>query len=189
MRRTIGLGGALLLAACGGQGADNAGNVTAEAPAGITNAKVGAPADFDVTDACKILDRAIVAEVMGSAVTAAEVSGATAATDASAGFSNCAFTLANGLQPQFFARWSPSADATTPAETVKQAGALMSVTPEPVAGLKSPAWWLPKMNQLHVCPDAQRYVFFTMYFPGATPKPSDAQGKAWAIALAKRAGY
>jgi hypothetical protein len=192
MRNLGVLAGALALAACGGgESADNAGNVTAEPPAGITNAKVGLPANFNATDACSILDRNVVAEVMGSEVKSAEVSTVTAPTDATAGFSNCTYTLANGLTPQFFARWSPTPDSTPAAaeETVKQAADLLGKTPEKVAGLKSPAWWVSGTNQLHIFPDAQRYVFFTMFFSGVKPKPSDEQAKAWALGMAKRAGY
>ena len=187
---------ALLLAACsgkgGGQAADDAGNVTADAPAGITNARVGVPADFNVLDACSLLDRRIVAEVMGSPVKLATLGDmVTAPTDATAGFSNCTYTLENGLTPQFFARWSPEPDTADPATVAKEAAEVMSSKAEAVPGMKEPVFWVEGPGQLHIFPDKQKYLFFTMMFmaPNSMKRVHEAEAKGWAIAMAKRAGY
>ena len=102
MRQVAVLAAAAALAGCGGGGqkADNAGNVTAEVPAGITAAKIADARRFPGDRCLPILDRKIVADVMGSAVTKAEVSTATAPTTDTAGFSNAPTRWPTGSTPQ-----------------------------------------------------------------------------------------
>jgi hypothetical protein len=186
MKAKLAFAGAALLAlaACGGSGeqADKGSEVEAEAPAGITNARVAPPSDFNVADACTILSRDTVGSALGSQVTETAVDSATAATDATAGFSNCTYTLADGRAPQFFARWDPTGSSNGE-ETIKGIAEFAPQPPVEVPGLKNRAWWVGGLNQLHIFPDRQRYVFFTFM----SEEPDKA--KADAIALARQAGY
>ena len=169
---------ALALTACGGSAEKAAG-------AGESAEASGAPASFDATDACALLDKGIVSAALGSPVTATELSSVTQPTETSAGFSNCTYTLADGRKPQFFTRWSPIDDGDPEGIARTRAG-IAELAPQPpvdVPEVGGSAFWVGGMNQLHIFPAKDRYVFFTLMGEEA------AKAKADAIALAKKAGY
>lgn len=183
----IGLAALAALAAAGCGGAEEK---AADAPVNERSTvgealASGMPAGFNATDACALLDKDIVERTLGSTVSATKLEGVVQPTDGTAGFSYCVYELADGRKPSFFTRWSPivDSDAAGIAKTRAGIAELSKISPVDVPEVGTGSFWVGGMNQLHIFPAKDRYVFFT--FLGQ----DEATAKADAIKLAKAAGY
>lgn len=171
------------LAGCG-SGGDKAGGSTAEKP----TEGGGMPANWKATDACSILDKAAVAEVLKREVGETSLALVHEPGTADAGTSECTYAGPDGNVASLMARWSPINDQT--AETIaaarSTAAAAMKAfgkTPEDVPGLGKGAFFAPGIDQLTVFIDDARMIVVT-----AQKVPDGVSGKDAAIALAKKAG-
>ena len=70
----------------------------------------GMPGNWKATDACGIVDKAEMAEVMRSAVSEASLSMVHEPDEATAGVSECGYILADGSRVSVLTRWSPISD-------------------------------------------------------------------------------
>ncbi|MEJ5976829.1 hypothetical protein WG901_09305 [Novosphingobium sp. PS1R-30] len=179
------LGGALALAACG-----SANEAPADKPAasGGQATSGGVPANWKATDACSILDKATVAEILKRDVSETGLSLVHEPGTAEAGTSECTYSGPDGNVASLSARWSPINDNT--AETIAAARSTSEATLkafgktlEDVPGLGKAAFFAPGIDQLTVFIDDARMIVVT-----AQKVPDGAAGKDVAIALAKKAG-
>lgn len=178
------LGCALALSACGG-GGDDTGKAQ---PEGKTAAADGQPANWKATDACSILPKAAVAEILKRDVAETGLALVHEPGAAEAGTSECTYSGADGNVASLQARWSPIADNT--AETIaaaRTAGAAalkaFGKVPEDVPGLGKAAFYAPGIDQLTVFLDDSRMIVVT-----AQKVPDGTTGKDAVIALARKAG-
>lgn len=189
MRHWTVMAAGALLATCGGNDGSAPGDGEREAAAPAAAPESGSspsgPAGFNYADACSFLSADKVAAVMEQAVAKAELGTKIEATDKSAGFSTCTYTLADGTQLSLMTRWSPVAEVN--AQTVKgqrdQQEKEYGLKTEDVSGVGDIAFWTPSSSQLNVFSGAQKYLIFTLM---GTDK---AKARERAIALAKAAGY
>lgn len=172
-----------MVAGCsgGGEGGSNDKAASGSAATG------GAGAGWDATDACSIVTRAEMAEVMKSEVSEATVGLVNEAAGSNAATSECTYIFKDGGRASVMTRWSPINDNTdkaisgarsTVAATVK---AFTDRPVEDVGGVGKAAFFVPKINQLNVYLDDARMVMITI---ASAP---DATAKDQAIALARKA--
>ena len=170
----IGVGGLLVLAACGNPAAPSATSQTTKAA--TTAAKNG----WNPLDACATLGKDAASRISGSPVTSTELSPVVPGTDASAAFSMCTFKLADGGQLMLLTREAPFADAT-PQSIEKSRTADGTLPPATdVPGLGKAAMWSDTTKGLQVFIDDTRYLSINY-----TGLPGDETGKDRAIAVAK----
>ncbi len=172
--------GTLLLAACGG--ADTpAGNQAAAAVGGM-------PSNWKATDACTVLDKAVIGAALGTEVTEATLSLVHEPDGATAGTSECTYMLKDGGRASLMTRWSPIDDNTPAAmkgardAMAKTLKAFSDKQIEDVAGLGKAAFWVPGINQLNVFIGSDKFVILTI---GSAP---DDKARDIAIGLARKAG-
>ncbi|WP_326525793.1 hypothetical protein [Sphingomonas sp.] len=179
------IGAALLLASCGGGTGDaTGGNATATADAPATGAM---PAGWKATDACSVIDKAAMSEVLGRPVTETSLALVHEPTPggSDAGTSECTYML-DGGRATVMTRWSPINDNTdgainTARSTMKQTlAAFGGGEVEDIAGLGKASIWVGKVNQLQTFIGEDRMVLITV--------PTGADAKDKAIALARKAG-
>lgn len=161
----------LALAACDGAGSSPAASES------------GMPANWKATDACAMLDKGTVGEVLGSPVSKAELSTVTEPTDATAGFSMCSYTLADGKTASLLTRWSPvpdnSVDAIAKTRAMSEETAPGKVVDVP--GIGHDAYWVGgALAQLNWFIGDDRYANITLF--GFDP----AKARPLAEALARR---
>ncbi len=192
MRMKAGFLAALIgctLAACsGGNGSDaSKPEKTADAGSGSSS---GMPGTWKATDACSILDKAAVAEILKQEVTAAQLGLVHEPGAADAGTSECTYAGKDGgTIASIMTRWSPIKDNTADAIAAARAGAAQTMKAfsskpiEDVPGLGIAAYYAPGIDQINVYLDDSRLIMVT-----ANKVPDGASGKDTAIALAKKAG-
>src|SRR5690349_10745205 len=95
----------IVLSGCGDNGAGREAG-------GSTAATGGMPANWKATDACSIIDKAEMAEVMKSEVTETSLALVHEPDAAAAGTSECTYLLADGGRAAVMTRWSPIDDNT-----------------------------------------------------------------------------
>ena len=170
----------ILLAGCGGQGEGEGGSGTEVAAGGM-------PANWKATDACSIIDKAEMGEVMKSEVTDATVALVHEPDTSAAATSECSYILADGGRASVMTRWSPIDDNTpesialtrsTMAETMS---AFTDKQIEDVPGVGKAAFFVPGVNQFNVFLDDARMMIITL-----TSAP-DAEAKDRAVALVAKA--
>lgn len=174
---------ALGLAGCGKKGEES----SAASPAAAGAAQ---PSGWNAADACSILGKAAVAEILKREVASTQLSLVHEADGSAAATSECAYLGADGASvARLMTRWSPIKDNTpdaiaaarsTAAATMK---AFSSVPIEDIPGLGKAAFLAPPISQLNVFIDDARMIVVT-----AEKVPDGASGKDIAIALAKKAG-
>lgn len=176
----------LTVAGCGG-GGDGGGSNAAGGSASTAAA-------WNATDACALLGKDKVAQVMGSAVGETKLEPVVTDSGNGMSFSTCNYTLADGRMLSLSAHNRTDA-AFTPAEIESTKKGLSELTPqtyEDVGGLSGTAYWSTPLRQLNIYPDQHRWLIFTMTFAGTGPmhqKANDADLKAQAFALAKASGF
>ncbi|HWK36848.1 hypothetical protein [Sphingomonas sp.] len=181
-----GLCGAALVAACGSQpgaGANDgaAATATADAPA----AAGAMPANWNATDACSIIDKATMGEVLGAPVTETALGLVHEPGTADAGTSECTYTLADG-RATVMTRWSPINDNVEGSINAARSAAKQVVaafgkgTVEDIPDLGKASIWVDGIGQLQTFIDDARMVMITV------PSRPDAKNKA--VALARKAG-
>jgi hypothetical protein len=165
-----------LLAGCGSSGDGKA------APSGGSTL-----ANWNATDACSIVDKAEMGEVMKSAVTDASLAMVHEADSTAAATSECSYIFADGGRASVMTRWSPINDntaesiATARSVTGESVKAFSDKPVEDVPGVGKAAFFVPKINQFNVFLDDARMVIITL------PSAPDAEAKDRAIALAAKA--
>lgn len=184
-------GCALALSGCGSKDTGASGEQDDAVEAGVKAAGGGGmPANWKATDACAILDKAVVAEILKQPVSDAQVSLVHEPGSVDAGTSECTYAGADGgTVASLMTRWSPINDNT--AESIAGAKSAMVATMkafsdkqiEDVPGLGKAAFFAPGIDQLNVFIDDARMITVTV-----RKIPDGANGKDIAIALAKKAG-
>lgn len=180
----IGLCGAALLAACGAQPPTGANEGAAATETGAAAAG-GMPANWQATDACTIIDKATMAEVLGTPVTGTELGLVHQPGAADAATSECTYTLADG-RATLMTRWSPINDnvegsINAARSAMKQVVGMMGRGKvEDIAGLGKASIWVDGVGQLQTFIDDARMVTITV--------PDGPGAKDKAIALARKAG-
>ncbi|MBO9714866.1 hypothetical protein [Sphingomonas sp.] len=155
--------GGLLLSGCASEPGASGANGTA------ANAAAEAESGFKAEDACAMLPKEKVAEVVGLKVTSAKLDRVTKLTQDSAGFSTCTYEFAGGGSLDFFARQSPVNDNTlTAIENTKQGlvanmGAKITELPD----LGNGSFSAEPGAQLHVFRGGNRYFYFMSIIPPA----------------------
>lgn len=176
----------LTLAGCGG------GNAADGSKGGATGG--GVTATWNATDACALLGKDKVAQVMGAAVSETKLEPVVTDNGNGMSFSSCMYTLADGRMLSLSAHNRTDA-AFTPAEIESTKKGLAALTPQTyadVGGLSGTAYWTTPLRQLSIYPDQHRWLIVTMSFAGTGPmhqQANDADLKTQAIALAKAAGF
>ncbi len=171
------------LAGCGSKGSDP------DPASGAKGARTNSA--WNAADACSILDKAAVADILKREISSTQLSLVHEADGATAATSECAYLGADGASvARLMTRWSPIDDNTP--ETISgarsaAAAALKafggSATIEDIQGLGKAAFLAPKIDQLNVFIDNARMITVTV-----EKVPEGASGKDLAIALAKKAG-
>lgn len=163
------------------------------APDSTPEVAAAAPATtpaWNAADACSILDKAAVAEILGREIASTQLSLVHEAGSTDAATSECAYLGADGASvARLMTRWSPINDNT--AESIAMARsstaaamkAFSSVPLEDVPGLGKAAFLAPNISQLNVFIDDARMIMVTV-----EKVPDGASGKDLAVAIAKKAG-
>jgi hypothetical protein len=174
--------GLSLLAGCGGEAAKDSAPATKEAAAG--------PAGWNAADACSILSKEAVAEVLTQEVSDAQLSLVHEAGAAEAATSQCTYLGKDGASiATLMARWSPINDNTQAAIDQARSAAAVAIkafTDKPIEdlpGLGKAAFITPGIDSLNVFVDDARMIIVT-----PQKLPDGALGKDIAVALAKKAG-
>ena len=145
---------------------------------------------WNAADACSIVDKAAVAEILGREIASTQLSLVHEADGANAATSECAYLGTDGASvARLMTRWSPINDNTTEAiamarsTTEASMKAFSSVPLEDIPGLGKAAFLAPTISQLNVFIDDARMIMVTV-----EKVPDGAQGKDLAVAMAKKAG-
>ena len=177
-------GGILMLAACGGS---PTGNAAGDVPAAAAESG-GMPANWKATDACSVLEKADVGQVLGTVVESTSLALVHEPGASDAGTSECTYMLAGGGRATVMTRWSPIADNTPDAMKAARnatAAAMKAFSDKPVEdvpGVGKSAFFVPGVNQLNAFIGDDKFIIITL-----TSAPND-KAKDMAIALARKAG-
>lgn len=188
MKTTIALFGLAAIALAGCKGEAPAGEGAAAGAADSAEAAGKSPTNWNAADACTIIDKAEMGEVMKAAVTSTQIDLVHESSGSEAATSQCTYKFAEGLDATLMTRWSPindnSAEAIAAAKSTSQAAlkAFSERQVEDVPGLGKSAFFVPGINQLNVFIDDARMIVLSI------PSAPEAEGKDRAIALAKKAG-
>jgi len=186
---------AVMLVLAGLTGCDQKAPDSTTVPAAETKPEVATAATetspaWNAADACSILDKAAVAEILGREIASTQLSLVHEAGSADAATSECAYLGADGASvARLMTRWSPIKDNTTEAiamarsTTEASMKAFSSVPLEDITGLGQAAFLAPTISQLNVFIDESRMIVVTV-----EKVPDGAQGKDLAVAMAKKAG-
>ena len=186
---------AVLLVLAGLTGCDQKAPDSNTAPAagstpGAATVATETPSSWNAADACSIVDKAAVAEILGREIASTQLSLVHEADGANAATSECAYLGADGASvARLMTRWSPINDNTTEAiamarsTTEASMKAFSSVPLEDIPGLGKAAFLAPTISQLNVFIDDARMIMVTV-----EKVPDGAQGKDLAVAMAKKAG-
>jgi hypothetical protein len=170
----------LALAGCKG-GSENGQPAEASSSSGM-------PANWKATDACSIIDKATMGEVMKAEVTETSLGLVHEPDAATAGTSECKYTFKDGGDATVMTRWSPIADNTaeaisaTRSVTASSMKAFSDKPIEDVSGVGKAAFLVPGINQFNVFLDESRFMVITL---GGAPAN---EVKDRVIALARKAG-
>lgn len=162
-------GASLLLGACGNQAAKGGKND------GKVAAKEGD--DWDATNACAILDKAVLGEALNDNVTKTSLGLVSPESGPDAATSECTYKLASGGTATFMTRKSPIDDNTPEAiqmarKTTAESLAAFGEVAMDVPGLGKSAFYVPSLNQLNVFLDENRFVILTI---GSAPPETALQ--------------
>lgn len=167
-----------------------AADAPATSPQATAPAGASAPSGWNAADACSVLDKAAVAEILGREIASSQVSLVHEADGSNAATSECAYLGADGASvARLMTRWSPindnTPDAIAAARSTTEASlkAFNSAPLEDVAGLGKAAFLAPAISQLNVFLDDARMIVVTV-----EKVPDGASGKDLAIAMARKAG-
>lgn len=169
----------LMLSACG-SGGDTATEGAAET--------VAATDDWDATDACALLDKDAVGAALNDPVTETSLAFVNEASGPNAATSECTYRLTSGGTAMLMARRSPIADNTPEAIATARKGmeetmaAFGGATVEDVPNLGKAAFYVPKVSQMNVFIDDDKFVILTL-----TTAPA-ATAKATAVELVGKIG-
>jgi hypothetical protein len=148
------------------------------------------PDNWNAADACSILDKTTVGEILKQDVTEAQLGLVNEASTTAAATSECTYANKDGEQvASLMTRWSPINDNQPATIAMAKQAAAASVKAftdlpiEDVPGLGKAAFIVPKIDALNVFIDDARLII-------VTPRkvPDGILGKDVAIALAKKAG-
>jgi len=178
MKLFLMLGPALTLAACGGPQAG-----------GKNEASDTIATGWDATDACKLLDKAVLGAAFGDTVAETSLAFVHQPSGSEAATSECTYRLDGGGTATLMARRSPIGDNTPEAiaqtrKATESAMKAFSDKPiEDVPGLGKAAFFVPGINQMNVFLDDRRFVILTL-----GTAPSD-RAKPMAADLVKKIAH
>lgn len=178
------------LTGCNQKAPDSTAAPAADTKPEAATATTETPSAWNAADACSIVDKAAVAEILGREIASTQLSLVHEADGASAATSECAYLGADGASvARLMTRWSPINDNTIEAiamarsTTEASMKAFSSVPLEDIPGLGKAAFLAPTISQLNVFIDDARMIMVTV-----EKVPDGAQGKDLAVAMAKKAG-
>ena len=178
------------LTGCNQKAPDSTAAPAADTKPEAATATTETPSAWNAADACSIVDKAAVAEILGREIASTQLSLVHEADGANAATSECAYLGADGASvARLMTRWSPINDNTTEAiamarsTTEASMKAFSSVPLEDIPGLGKAAFLAPTISQLNVFIDDARMIMVTV-----EKVPDGAQGKDLAVAMAKKAG-
>ena len=178
------------LTGCNQKAPDRTAAPAADTKPEAATATTETPSAWNAADACSIVDKAAVAEILGREIASTQLSLVHEADGANAATSECAYLGADGASvARLMTRWSPINDNTTEAiamarsTTEASMKAFSSVPLEDIPGLGKAAFLAPTISQLNVFIDDARMIMVTV-----EKVPDGSQGKDLAVAMAKKAG-
>lgn len=178
------------LTGCNQKAPDSTAAPAADTKPEAATATTETPSAWNAADACSIVDKAAVAEILGREIASTQLSLVHEADGANAATSECAYLGADGASvARLMTRWSPINDNTIEAiamarsTTEASMKAFSSVPLEDIPGLGKAAFLAPTISQLNVFIDDARMIMVTV-----EKVPDGAQGKDLAVAMAKKAG-
>lgn len=178
------------LTGCNQKAPDSTAAPAADTKPEAATATTETPSAWNAADACSIVDKAAVAEILGREIASTQLSLVHEADGANAATSECAYLGADGASvARLMTRWSPINDNTIEAiamarsTTEASMKAFSSVPLEDIPGLGKAAFLAPTISQLNVFIDDARMITVTV-----EKVPDGAQGKDLAVAMAKKAG-
>lgn len=178
------------LTGCNQKAPDSTAAPAADTKPEAVTATTETPSAWNAADACSIVDKAAVAEILGREIASTQLSLVHEADGANAATSECAYLGADGASvARLMTRWSPINDNTIEAiamarsTTEASMKAFSSVPLEDIPGLGKAAFLAPTISQLNVFIDDARMIMVTV-----EKVPDGAQGKDLAVAMAKKAG-
>lgn len=179
MARWSVMAAALLLAGCGGNGSGGGG------------ADGGATATWKATDACAVLDKAVVAATLNAAVASAKLDVVHAAGGGEPLFSQCVYTLADGRMLMFGT--GQATNGSSLHEQVEhmrdQASVLSNTKAVDLPGLGKAALWSPELGSLYAFLGDGRFAAATLAQPDfRKPQPSTSQIQAADTAILRKVG-
>lgn len=175
---------ACALSSCGkGPAAFNGGN-----NAGSTSATTAS--GWAATDACKLLDKGIVATTLGSPVVTATLGAVKAEGNGFPLYSQCEYTLDDGRMLIFGT--GQYTNNTTLAEQVadmRRQAALVAKAPVDLPGLGKAAFWAKELSAVYAFIGNDRYLSATVSQPDMRkPQATDEKIEADDIAILRKAG-
>ena len=178
------------LTGCNQKAPDSTAAPAADTKPEAATATTETPSAWNAADACSIVDKAAVAEILGREIASTQLSLVHEADGANAATSECAYLGADGASvARLMTRWSPINDNTIEAiamarsTTEASMKAFSSVPLEDIPGLGKAAFLAPTISQLNVFIDDARMIMVTV-----EKVPDGTQGKDLAVAMAKKAG-
>ena len=178
------------LTGCNQKAPDSTAAPAADTKPEAATATTETPSAWNAADACSILDKAAVAEILGREIASTQLSLVHEAGSADAATSECAYLGADGASvARLMTRWSPINDTTTEAiamarsTTAASMKAFSSAPLEDVPGLGKAAFLATPISQLNVFIDEARMIMVTV-----EKVPDGESGKDLAVAMAKKAG-
>lgn len=170
------VGAMLALAGCGGSSSPDQVATTGGAA-------------WQATDACAVLDRRVIAEVLGTTVTDAKLSAVKDAGDGADLYSQCDYMLADGRT--LVIGTGRATNGATVAEQVKdmrrQAAIMTTEPPSDLRGVGKAALWSAEVNALYAFFGSGRWVSTALGQPDfRKPQPVKDRVQADEIALVRR---
>lgn len=173
---------ALILAGCGSStpGSDAPGS----SPSSNSGA-VAMPAEWKATDACAMIDRTAMSELLGKPVSETSLALVHEANGAEAATSECSYLFEDGSRASLMLRWSPIADNTEGAinlarNTLKQTAEAFGAKVDDVPGVGKAAFWVAKTDSLNAFIGGDKFLIVNT--------PSGPHSKEQAVAVARKLG-
>ncbi|MDO7841848.1 hypothetical protein [Sphingomonas immobilis] len=167
----------LLISACGSGGSTS----TADSINATDARKAAGPS---VTNACALIDKSVVASVLGSGIKSAELSAVKDGAGGTEQFSQCAYTFESGKMIVVSVGQSPDNPGVEEIQkrAVSQTAIVSNTPPVKVDGVGKAALWSPDMHMLQVYLEGGRFYYINMASAGGD------EAQATAVTLAHKLG-
>lgn len=172
----------LLLGGCGAQRPGEYDPV----PAQVTRPRnVTPPPDWNATNACRVIDGAAMARILGQSVTATSLHHVSQSDGTTAATSECSYRLANGGAVSVMLRWSPIGDNSAGSINLTRTGLEQALKGfgghvETIDSLGKAAFWAGMTKSLNLFIGEDKFAIITL--------PASASAKEQAVAIAHMLG-